>query len=149
MTHVRQQIRENVAFALIAGATDAGADVFDSVVFPKESDDLPLLHVRADTEESEAVQMGGGINLQRTLEITITAIAQETDDRDLANALDRLAAQVEAIIGNDDLGGLVKYNQLTGSEISRDGAGSRATGQIQLTFTAVYITSGSDGETAL
>lgn len=145
MSHVRQQIREAAATAL-TGQTLAVNDVFSSFVYPSEGNDLPLIHVRIDSEESEQAAMGG--LLTRLVTLLITAVA-DGDERDLDNTLDTLAAEIESIIGGNTFSSAAKQTVLIGTEVERSADGKRPTAAITLSFAVVYHTDEQDGEIAL
>lgn len=146
MTHVRQQIREAAATAL-DGNTAAYDEIFSSLVFPADSSRLPLIHVHVDTEESEQASLGG--LLTRIASLRVTAIADESDERDIDNALDSLAAEIETALGGNTFSGIAKQTVLTGTDIQRSAEGNRATAAITLNYAVVYHTDDSDGEVAL
>lgn len=145
MSHVRQQIREAAAAALV-GQTDAQNNVTDSYVFNPFDAELPLIDVRTDSEESEYGQLGG--NLDRVLTLSIRATVQD-EERSLDGTLDDYAAAIEARIGGNTFSSLAKQTVLAATEVERSAEGNRPTGSITLTFQVLYMTSETDGETAL
>ena len=148
MTHVRQQIREAAATAL-SGATVAGTKVYSSLTYPSDVDTLPIVHVKCDEEESELAAVGGSRLMARTANLVITGAQKSTDETTLDNALDSIAAEIEAVIGYDDLGGVAKQNILTATLVQRSSEGNQAIGEISLTFQVVYHTDATDAEVAL
>lgn len=145
MSHVRQQIREAAAAALV-GQTDAQNNVTDSYVFNPFDAELPLIDVRTDSEESEYGQLGG--NLDRVLTLSIRATVQD-EERSLDGTLDDYAAAIEARIGGSTFSSLAKQTVLAATEVERSAEGNRPTGSITLTYQVLYMTSETDGETAL
>ena len=146
MSHVRQQIREAAASALIAADTGARDNVYSSLVFASEQQQLPLIHVHIEEEESELVTLGGTLMRTAALQVTATASA---DEYDIDNELDTLAAEIEAAIGGNTFSGITKQTVLTGTELSRATEGSRPTAAITLTFSVEYHTDDSNAEVAL
>lgn len=146
MTHVRQQIREAAATAIIAADTDARSEVYSSLVYPTESQVLPLIHVHTDSEESDLVTLGGTI--ERIVTLTVTGVL-DAGEADLDGDIDTLAAQIEAAIGGNTFSSAAKQTVLVGTEIERSAEGSRPTAAVSLNFAVTYHTDDADGETAL
>lgn len=145
MSHVRQQIREAAATAL-SGNTQAGTRVYSSLVYPTSSSDLPLVHVRVDSEESDLAGVGG--LLQRIANVVVTAV-DDAEESALDNALDTLAAEIEAQLGGNTFSGISKQTVLTSTEVNRSGDGATPVASIALTFQVTYHTDDGDAETAL
>ena len=145
MTHVRQQIREAAAAALV-GQTNAQDNVHSSLVYPHDDDNLPLIHVRCDSEVSELGQLGGRLSREMTLRIQAFVGA---DERMIDNDLDGIAAQIEAQIGGNQFSSAAKQTVLTETTIERSSEGARPIASITLDFVVVYHTDDSNGEVAL
>ena len=145
MTHVRQQIREAAATAL-SGNTDAGTNVFDSLTYPSDVSAIPLVHVHIEEEESEFLNTS--LHMQRSASMVVTAVQKGTEST-LDNALDRLAVQIEGVLGGNTLSDLSKWTQLVATGVERSGDANEPIGEISLTFQVIYHTAANDAETAL
>ncbi len=145
MTHVRQQIREAAALALV-GQTDAQDNVHSSLVYPHDGGNLPLIHVRCDSEVSELGQLGGIMSREMTLRIQAFVGA---DERALDNNMDDIAAQIEARIGGNQFSGVAKQTVLAETAVERSNEGAQPIASITLDFIVEYHTDDSNGEVAL
>ena len=65
------------------------------------------------------------------------------------DGLDQIAAEVEAALGGNKLGGLVKAVELQGSEIGLEGEGDKLRGYIRMTWAYLYHTAEDAPEVAL
>lgn len=137
MAHVRQQIREAVATA-ITGLTSTGARVYQSRVHPLDAAKLPCLLVNTDEEEIEALQVSMPTLLDRTLTISVRAVAKVSTNLD--DAMDTMISEVETALGNTNLGGLVKTLTMRGIEIEMNGEGDKPVGIATMKFLATYMT---------
>ena len=73
MSHVRQQIREQVA-TTVTGLTTTGSNVFQSRVYPLQDANLPALLVYSINEDSNADVMGSTLVAQRDLNLSLIHI---------------------------------------------------------------------------
>lgn len=146
MAHVREQIRAACVTALKAANTLAAQEVYESQVYPLEEAKLPAITVKTMSERSEPLSMGGPI--ERELDLVVTGFAQ-AEERELANLLDDMAAEIEVTLGENTFGGIAKRINLTETSVEASGDGSQPTGAIALTFEVLYVTDDNDGETAL
>lgn len=92
--HARQQLRDAIV-AAVTGLALTGARVFTARVYPAQESELPLLEVNTVDEAAEVVSLENA--LQRNVIVEVTARARGTSG--LANTLDTIAEQVEAVLG--------------------------------------------------
>lgn len=112
MSHIRTQIRDALAAALVAANTAASDRVFTSKLRPVTAADLPcLLVVSPEEPEIRRAFAGSAIpaKLERDLSIVIEAIVKHADGAE--SAADALLAQVESALHASraaaTLGGLI------------------------------------------
>jgi hypothetical protein len=147
MSHVRQQIREQVA-TTVTGLTTTGSNVFQSRVYPLQDANLPALLVYSINEDSNADVMGSTLVAQRDLNIVIEGYVKATTDFD--DTVDTICAQVEAAMGADrTLNNLAKFSQLVSTEINYNGEGESPVGVVTLTYAVQYRTAVNDAESSL
>lgn len=147
MSHVRQQIREEIA-TTVTGLATTGTNVFQSRVYPLQDSNLPALLVYSTSEDSEADVMGSTLVAQRNLNVLIEGYVKANTDFD--DVVDTICAQVEAAMGADrTLNGLAKFSQLVGTEISYNGEGESPVGVVTMTYAVQYRTAVNNAETAL
>ncbi|MBT7914060.1 hypothetical protein HN588_09145 [Candidatus Bathyarchaeota archaeon] len=146
MSHVRKQIRDAVA-TRVTGLTTTGTNVFQSRTYSLSNDKLPALTIYTKEESSDIVNMSR--DLRRTLSIVIEGYAKASSSLD--DTLDTIAAEVEAAMGSDrDLNGVGKIISVSGTEIDfASGDSEKPVGVVRLGYDIIYVTSGSDPETAL
>jgi hypothetical protein len=142
MAHVRAQIRQAVRTALIAGATAAGARVFDARVRPLQQSELPAIIIEDGEERSEAATIGRPIEvLSRDYALRVTALVS-TANEDHAELLDDLCAEIETIVARDAFNaGGAQYIYPTGFQPSIADEGEYIVARCTVEFTARYITS--------
>jgi len=147
MSHVRQQIREQVA-TTVTGLSTTGSNVFQSRVYPLQDANLPALLVYSISEDSNADVMGSTLVAQRDLNIVIEGYVKATTDFD--DTVDTICAQVEAAMGADrTLNNLAKFSQLVGTEINYNGEGESPVGVVTLTYAVQYRTAVNNAESSL
>lgn len=139
--HYRQQIRDAVAALLLEAETAAGVNVFTSRARPV----LEILQKREAvlsvyTADETSERSPDGYLLARTLTVSIEGMAGGGDDLD--DALDDMAAEVEAAIDADlTLGGLLSDEMVltaTTSEITA--RGNQQVGAFRMDFECRYET---------
>lgn len=136
MSHVRTQIRD-AASALLTGI----AAVSVSRVYPVNERELPALLVSTESETISAATL----NLYlRQLELVVECVTQGPNvDTDL----DALAAQVEAVLNRNTLGGLCRPLLPLRFDLRID-IGSTTIGRLRMTYLAAYHTAFSAPEVA-
>ena len=98
MTHVRQQIRDDIVTTLTGLAT-TGSNVFRSRIFPLEETNLPALCIYTKSEASEYDTIGLPRSVNRVLDVAVEAYVKGVSNYD--NTLDTIAVEVEDNIGLD------------------------------------------------
>lgn len=145
--HVRKQIRDAVAAALVAASTAAGSRVFASRVYDVQRGELPCLLVYTIEEDSEPDTMTRPRGAQREAVVAVQAMARATADVD--DTLDALCAEVEAALGNSLLSGLVKDLYLERTEIALVGDdAAESHGAARMAWRAAYRTVENDATAA-
>lgn len=137
--HLRRQIREAVAGAVI-GLTTTGSRVFQSRVYPLERQtDLPGLLVFALAETSERVSAPAPGLMQRRLRLQVVAVAEATADVD--DTLDGICKEVEIALAMPcvALAGIAKSITLASTDVELQGTSVRPVGQAAMTYEVVYI----------
>lgn len=134
MTHARQQIREAVA-AKVSGLTTTGSRVYQSRLHALRDSNLPCLLVNTDDEDIETE-----LSLfNRRLDLKIRAVAKATADLD--DALDTIAAEVEAVLGSGiTAGGKRLFPSLTSIQVDMVDELEKPAGVITLTYSVPYFT---------
>lgn len=149
MTHVRQQIREQVATDLIAAATTRGNRIHRSRIHRFQEDDLPTWAVYTG---EEVIEETGDLPYPRRQIRQLQLILEgfQRAEPNLENDLDQMAAEVEAIIAADPtISNLAKDCILEQTDIELTTEGSLDLGLVRLTFLCEYHTSETDAETVL
>jgi hypothetical protein len=147
MSHVRQQIREQVA-STCTGLTTTGSNVFQSRVYPLQDSNLPALLIYTTNEDSATDIMGGTLVAQREVVVLIEAFVKANADFD--DVVDTICAEVEVALGADrTLNNLAKFIQLTSTEISYNGEGESPVGVVRLSYGVQYRTAVNDPSTSL
>jgi len=137
--HARQQIRDAVV-ALLTGLPTTGARVHAGRTRPLAEDHDPTLLVYTTEERSQADTIGRPVATLRELTLRVegrvVSAAVPPDD-----ALDDIAAEVEAAIGADPTLGLgVIDSELTATRILAQAPGQRQAGEITLDYLITYRT---------
>jgi len=147
MSHVRQQIRDDIVTAL-TGLTTTGSNVFRSRIFPLEETNLPALCIYTKSETSEYDTIGLPRSVNRILDVAVEAYVKGVSNYD--NTLDTIAVEVEEAIAADiTLGNLAKDAQITAFEADFAGDGEQPVAVGRFTVTVQYRTVENDVETAV
>lgn len=145
MAHVRQQIREAAA-AAVTGLTTSGSRVFQSRVHPLDASKLPCLLVNTDEEEVTGMRISAPDYLDRSLVLTVRAVA--TGSSNLDDTLDTMISEVEVALGNTLLGGLVKRLGLESLAIEQDTV-EKPVGIATMRYRAQYMTAANAPNSAV
>ena len=146
MTHVRQQIRDDIVTTL-TGLTTTGSNVFRSRIFPLEETNLPAVCIYTKSEASEYDTIGLPRSVNRVLDVAVEAYVKGVSNYD--NTLDTIAVEVEEAIAADiTLGGVAKDAQITAFEADFAGDGEQPVAVGRFTVTVEYRTVENDVETA-
>jgi hypothetical protein len=139
--HVRQQIREALA-TLLTGLSTTGAKVYQSRLTPLQAAELPALLIATNNEGIEALSVISNPLLERSLTITVTAVAKAVSNLD--DTLDTIIKEVEQAINAsataNTLNGLIKELTFKEVEIEMNAQAEMPTGQAMMTFIASYYT---------
>jgi hypothetical protein len=142
MAHKRAQIKARVQTVLTGLATTAN-NVFLSRIYPIATSDLPGLLIYANSESIERLEIGIQNRQQRTLDLSIEAIAKGNTAE---STLDTITVEVEEAMANDQkLNGLAIDSAITDTQIRQASAESEffiAT----MRYTVLYRTIDNDVE---
>lgn len=136
MSHVRQQVRDQVASA-ITGLGLTGSRVYKNRLYPLTQADLPCLLVMTDSEEVERMTTHKPALLQRVITVRIQGVARATTDLD--NTLDNISQQVEAAIYAATMAS-VKSITLIGASINIDSIAEQPVGMVTMDYQAIVMT---------
>lgn len=138
MSHIRQQIREQVG-ATLTGLTTTGSNVFESRVYPLSDASLPALIIYSKSETSSISTMGTGLGIDRTMTLTIEAYVKANLTFD--DTIDTICAEVEVAMGTDpSLNGKVRFSYLESTDIDYDGDGENPIGYATMNYVVEYRT---------
>jgi|TARA_R100000951_G_scaffold114766_1_gene120772 hypothetical protein len=138
MSHIRQQIREQVGTTL-TGLTTTGSNVFESRVYPLSDASLPALIIYSKSETSSISTMGTGLGIDRTMTLTIEAYVKANLTFD--DTIDTICAEVEVAMGTDpSLNGKVRFSYLESTDIDYDGDGENPIGYATMNYVVEYRT---------
>lgn len=138
--HVRRQLREAVAAALIGLAT-TGSRVFQTRHYPLADTDLPCLLVFTTREEADYAQLDGV--LERIVFVEVVGVAKETADLD--DGLDLIAQEVEvALTSAVTVSGVGVRLDYKGADDEFDAFTDKPVGAVRLRFEARLWTSAPD-----
>jgi len=142
MAHKRAQIKSRVA-TVLTGLATTGSNVFLSRTYPIATSDLPGLLIYANSESIERLEIGIQNRQQRTLDLSIEAIAKGNTAE---STLDTITVEVEEAMANDQkLNGLAIDSAITDTQIRQASAESEffiAT----MRYTVLYRTIDNDVE---
>lgn len=150
LVHPRQLIREKVA-ALLKDKTNAGSRVWPSRVRHWNAHKFPAIGVYTPDENSDLADASPR-RYDRTVTVLVECLA--TADEGLDNAIDTLAAQVEAVLLADPTWGGVAGDPsspgtptaLMGTTTGFDGEGENVTACLIMTWEADYVTRPLDAD---
>ncbi len=138
MSHIRQQIREQVGTTL-TGLTTTGSNVFESRVYPLSDASLPALIIYSKSETSSISTMGTGLGIDRTMTLTVEAYVKANLTFD--DTIDTICAEVEVAMGTDpSLNGKVRFSYLESTDIDYDGDGENPIGYATMNYVVEYRT---------
>ena len=147
MSHIRQQIREQVGTTL-TGLTTTGSNVFESRVYPLSDASLPALIIYSKSETSSISTMGTGLGIDRTMTLTIEAYVKANLTFD--DTIDTICAEVEVAMGTDpSLNGKVRFSYLESTDIDYDGDGENPIGYATMNYVVEYRTAQNAPSTAI
>lgn len=144
--HHRQAIREAIATAL-TGLSTTGSNVFQSRLHPIEVSKLPCLLVNTDNEDLETITMHPTPLLDRQITIAVRCIAKVSQNLD--DVLDTMMAEVEAAIGGQTLGDVVKTLELKSISIQMEAETDKPVGIATMNFLTSYMTAANNAAIAI
>ena len=147
MSHLRQQIREQVATTL-TGLTTTGTDVFQSRIYPMEQANLPGLIIYTVSEATEPLAISGDVvRVRARMNMAIEAYAMGAD---IDDTFDTIAKEVQvAMAGDRSINSLAVDSLLTETSIDFVGDGEKPAGYITLNYVVEYDYDESNPEVAL
>ena len=145
MSHVRQQIRDRMV-TILTGLPTTGTKVYAMRKYALDDSKLPCLLIYTMDESSSLITIGSR-TLMRNLTVAVETIVKNSDS--VQDIVDNICRDVEEAVAADfTLNGLVKSCILTGTEINIVVDADRPISSARLVFTAQYITTIGDVETA-
>ncbi len=129
-------LRQAVVTAL-AGATDAGANVFSALDWPTWDGQYPVLYIQVPSEDKESLGRQGGQQFTVTLTLSISARVRVAPSKNGVGAaaavvaLEKIQRQVEvALINNPTLTRQTQQMPFVRSTMKVDGSGSQDLGEL-------------------
>ena len=142
MAHKRAQIKARIQ-TVLTGLATTGSNVFLSRTYPIATSDLPGLLIYANSESIERLEIGIQNRQQRTLDLSIEAIAKGNSAE---STLDTITVEAEEAMANDQtLNNLAIDSRITDTQIRQASAESEffiAT----MRYTVLYRTIDNDVE---
>tara|TARA_R110002020_G_scaffold340746_2_gene555546 strand:- start:578 stop:1042 length:465 start_codon:yes stop_codon:yes gene_type:complete len=154
MTHVRKQIRDQMAQNLV-GLTTTGSRVFDSRLFNFANAELPALAIYTKSEASERDTIGTLQGLTRTLTVQVEGYAAAPVSgalaQDMENTLDKICEECETALASDPtVSGLAIDSFISGTEIDYQGQEAEVSvGTVVMDWSVTYRTNTTAPGTAL
>lgn len=152
MAHVRTQLRIAVKTHLL-NQTAAATRVYLSRAYPGQEPALPLILVYSQDEQSQILTQGGDAPHNRRLgrETSLIVHGLVKDSADVDAAMDGLAAQIEARLGNPSpaIADLAMDLWLESTQLLVSGEGKQPIGNCRMVWKAVVHTAAADAETAI
>ncbi len=146
MTHVRQQLRSQ-AKTLITGLGTTGANVFARRLFQLEQDQLPCWSVMIGDEE---IDNNLGDCQDRIVRLEFDGWARELDGETLANKLDTMLEELEAVMVKSGFTVALKSLDLLEIEVDVDiDDTDHAFGMLTAVYAARYATAEGAPGTAI
>jgi hypothetical protein len=147
MSHVRQQIREQIG-TILTGLATTGSNVYQSRVYALNESSLPALLIYSKSEISSIGSIGVNLGIERQLNITIEAYVKANSNFD--DTVDTICAEVEVAMGNNrTINGTAMFNFLEATDISFDGDGENPVGVATLNYVVEYRTAQNAPETSI
>ncbi len=145
MTHVRQQIREQIV-TLCTGLATTGTRVFDTRLYNLDpSENLPGIVISTQNESSTKSTISPSI-YERELDVMIEGYAQANNN--IEDTLDTISKEVEDAMGSDPtLSGKAVDSDLTSTEIEFTSMGESPIGILRLNYRVLYMTLSTNAST--
>jgi hypothetical protein len=144
-THVRKQIRDNIA-TVLTGLATTGTRVYKTRVYPLAAGKLPGLCIYTQSETSENSTLTRPRTKRRELDVVIEGYALKNSALD--DELDKIAVEVEEALNIDvTRANKAKDTELISTEIDQAGEGETQAGIVRMTFRVVYFTLENNAKT--
>lgn len=142
--HVRIQARDAVKTQL-TGLTTTGVRAFTDRVLKVQASELPCLSISVGDEAIEPVTMGNPRRLQRTIQINIDLIAQDTDDP--TDELHTMLSEVETALAPGAWSSSLFFELVPrGVSVVLDGEGKQIAGRLMIFYEAeIHTAAGAPG----
>lgn len=137
--HLRTQIRDQIKSTL-TGLTTTANRVYDSRVYPLDSQGTPAIVIYTKSEDSEPLDMGTNTTrlINRNLTIAVEVYVKSTANFD--NTIDTCCKEIETAIYTDPtLNGLAQDCYLESTEIDFNSDGDEPLAFATLNFLTNYI----------
>lgn len=147
MSHVRQQIRDNIVTTLTGLAT-TGARVYQSRLYPIDKAKLPGLCIYTKSETSQFMTMGSNRIVEHDLRVVIEIYVRGLTGYD--DSVDSIAVEVEnALRADRTRGGLAKDTAISGFDADYSGEGEQPVATALIEVEVKYHTREANPEVAV
>ncbi|GKS68993.1 hypothetical protein W03_09970 [Nitrosomonas sp. PY1] len=145
MSHVRQQLREQISSLLMA-QTGADNNVFVSREYPIAQEQLPALIVVTESEQIDNMTLNHPIQQLRSINLQITVITESVDK--VEDDADSICAEVERLVSQSStIAQSVILNSTSG--MFQNVIGEKPVMLVEMNFTAQVSTLSDDPELAI
>lgn len=142
MSHVRQQIRDDIVTTLTGLAT-TGSRVYRSRVYPVADNKLPGLLIYTSSEEIETASLRPPRTQMRALTVTVEMYVKAVSNFD--TQVDTISQEVEEALAVDvTRGGLAKDTMIASFEVEYSGDGDQPVAVGRLSVQVNYATLEND-----
>ena len=147
MSHVRQQIREQIG-TILTGLASTGSNVYESRVYPLNEANLPALLIYTKAETSSISTIGTSLGVDREITVIVEAYVKANSNFD--DTVDTVCAEVEVAMGsNRTLNDTARLNYLESTDIEFSGDGENPVGVATMSFIVQYRTLQNAPETSI
>jgi hypothetical protein len=145
MSHVRQQIRDQVVTAL-TGLPTTGNNVFKHRYYPVSSSNMPGLIIYTEDETQSYLTIGSDRTIEYDLTLRVEAYVKAVSNYD--DTLDDIAKEIQNAISADrTLNGLVKDTRFNVFSSAGEVGGEQPAFMGRFEIKIIYHTKESDPET--
>ena len=135
--HLRRQIRDRIAATTVSGLSTTSTRVFQSPIFPLQTETIPGLIVSAMEADSSAGTLGPAREIQRIMNLSIEGYVALSAT--VLDTLDLIAKEVEeAMAGDRTINGLATESTLNSTEIRMEPELHIPVGIIRLNYSVEY-----------
>jgi len=147
MSHVRQQIREQIG-TILTGLASTGSNVYESRVYPLNESNLPALLIYTKAETSSISTIGTSLGVDREITVIVEVYVKANSNFD--DTVDTVCAEVEVAMGsNRTLNDTARFNYLESTDIEFSGDGENPVGVATMSFIVQYRTLQNAPETSI